>query len=162
MKLTPFERLSLLNQFRILEQVDLNNASSHRQACEILERGYTIEYGFTILQGVDGDEVSEQDCKEVRDVLDMYRALKAALRDLPTGTLSENDATFSGFDGNDETKHYAYARFLIEDQKKWPESQALNSHTTMLGKYRRMLAEWATCSEKGHLTANEVNGILSA
>jgi uncharacterized protein len=140
MKLTTVERLTLLNQYRILEKVDPPNASVYRQACEILESGYTLEYGIELLTGIDPDEMSEDECREVRDILDLYRALKKALQNLPAGTLTAKDAEFPGFDGNEESKQYAYTKFVIEDQHKWGESKALNSHWPHLQKYRVYLA----------------------
>jgi uncharacterized protein YfbU (UPF0304 family) len=160
MKPTTFERLSLLNQYRILEKIDPDNVS-YKQACEILESGYTLEYGVELFTGVDPDEMSEDDCREVRDILDLYRALKKAHRELPEGTLTAKDAEFPGFDGNEESKHFAYARFLIEGQHKWGESKAENSHWPHLGEYRAMVAEWKKSAKKWELAAEDVKRILS-
>jgi uncharacterized protein YfbU (UPF0304 family) len=161
MKLTKVERLTLLNQYRILEKVDPDNASFYGQVCEILRSGYTLDYGLELMTGVDPDEMSEDECHEVRDILDLYRALKKAHRELPEGTISSKDAEFPGFDGNEESKHFAYARFLIEDQNKWGESKAVNSHWPHLGKYRAMVAEWKESAQKWELTAEDVKRILS-
>jgi uncharacterized protein YfbU (UPF0304 family) len=161
MKLTTFERLSLLNQYRILEKVDPDNIS-HKHACEILQSGYTLEYGHELLNGIDPDEMSEDDCGEVRDILDLYRALKKAHRELPEGTLTTKDAEFPGFDGNEESKQFAYTKFLIEDQKKWGESQALNSHWPgNLQRLRTRVAAWKESANKWELTAEDVKRILS-
>ena len=162
MKLTTVERLTLLNQYRILEKVDPDNASFYKQACEILESGYTLNYGLELLTGLDPDEMSEDDCSEVRDILELHRALKNAFRDLPEGTLTAEDAEFAGFDGNEETKQFAYTTFLIEHQHKWGEFQALNSHWPgNLRKYRAMVAAWKESANKCKLTAEDVKRILS-
>jgi hypothetical protein len=162
MKLTTVERLTLLNQYRILEKVDPDNASVYKEATEILRSGYTLEYWSALMNGIDPDEMSEDDCREVIDILSLYRALKKALRDLPEGTLAAKDAEFPGFDGNEESKHFAYTKFLIEDQHKFGESQALNSHWPgNLQRYRARVAAWKESADKWELTAEDVKRILS-
>src|ERR1700683_906737 len=99
MELTKLERLILANQFRILEHVDPDEASRCHEACEILENGYTLEYK-SLVSNFD-DDVPEATCSEVIDILDMYRALKKAFRELPDGSVNPSDVEFRGFDGNE-------------------------------------------------------------
>jgi len=161
MELTKVERLILFNQYRILGKLDPDEASASEEACEILESGYTLEYE-TLASHIDRD-MSEVKCREVRDILDMYRALKAAQRDLPAGTLANGDATFLGFDGNNETEHFAYATFLMEVQDKWAESKQdpRNSHWPLLSRYRTMLQAWKESASRWDLTPEDVARILS-
>jgi len=161
MKLTKIERLILANQYRILEKLYPEEARDSREAFEILQSGYTLEYD-SLPPHLDS-EVSEETCREVKDVLDMYRMLKNAIRDLPPGGVApSDDAEFQGFDGNEETEHYSYALFLIETQGKWAESKnaELNSHTPMLERYRSMLGRWKHRNDRFNLTAEDVAHIL--
>jgi uncharacterized protein YfbU (UPF0304 family) len=116
-----------------------------------LRNGYTLEYE-TLGNFVDPD-VSEEECREVVDILEMYRALKIARRDI----------TFPGFDGNNETEHFAYATFLIDIQNKWTESKQdpRNSHSPMLARYRSMLRSWKESADTAELTAEDTARILS-
>ena len=160
MQLTKLERLILTNQFRILSKLDPTESRFCDQAVEILQNGYTLEYA-ALAEHTDKD-VPESTCREVRDVLDMYRALQTALRDLPAGSVKPRDTTFKGFDGNDETEHFSYATFLIEVQGKWAESKDcdLSSHHPMLDDYRKMLSRWRQCPDKWNLTAEDVSRIV--
>jgi len=161
MELTKLERLVLLNQYRILAKLEPDDSRNSEEACEILRNGYTLEYE-TLARHVDPD-VSEEECREVRDILDMYRALKIARGDLPEGTFGEGDAAFPGFDGNNEPEHFAYAKFLMEIQNKWQESKQdpRNSHKPMLARYRSMLESWEESANKWELTAEDTARILS-
>jgi uncharacterized protein YfbU (UPF0304 family) len=161
MELTKAERFILLNQYRILEKLDPGEAHACEEARQILEYGYVLEYGM-LVSHLD-DDMSEEECKEVREVLDMYRALKKAHRDLPVGTVTAADAAFKGFDGNDETNQFSYATFLIETQGKWGESKVdpINSHWPMLSRYRSMIASWKQSANKWELTAEDTVRILS-
>jgi uncharacterized protein YfbU (UPF0304 family) len=161
MELTKFERLILRNQFRILEKLDPNSARQSQAACDILQHGYSLEYDT--LAAFSSDDVPRATCEEVRDILDLYRALKKALKELPVGSLTPEDATFKGFDGNEEGEHFGYAVFLIETQGKWGESKTseLNSHSPMLHKYRPMVERWKKCSNKWDLTVADVTSILN-
>jgi hypothetical protein len=50
--LSKTERLILLNQYRILEKVDPGQANSWRNAAEIVDNGYTLEYD-SLARGLD-------------------------------------------------------------------------------------------------------------
>jgi uncharacterized protein len=162
MELTKLERLILTNQFRILEKLDPNSARQSQSACEILRHGYSLEYDT--LAAFCSDEISRATCEEVRDILDLYRALKKALRELPAGSLTPEDATFKGFDGNEESEHFGYTLFLIETLGKWGESKTSepNSHSPMIHRYRPMVERWKKCSDKWDLTVTDVTGILDS
>ena len=89
----------------------------------------------------------------VYDILDMFRVIKASLKELDP---AERDAllaghhyvlTFQGFDGNDtrEGKMRSYVRFL-QNTDRWTDlredvdaADGGNSHSLMLGRYQAML-----------------------
>jgi uncharacterized protein YfbU (UPF0304 family) len=153
----------LLNQYRILEKVDPDQADSWSEAAEIVENGYTLEYD-TLATGFD-EEVSPEVCREVMDILDMFRMLQNAIRPLPAASaIDRRKAEFRGFDGNAGTGHYGYARFVMEIQDRWKDVKPddLNSHSDTLPRYRAMLSAWKESAEKTELTADDVTRILAA
>lgn len=161
MLLTKVEKIILANQFRILELLDSENAAGHALKAKILHEGFVLEYD-NLLPAY--DEVPEEVCREVMDILDMYRALFCAIKLHPKAAMNRKHAKFQGFDGNNEELHLAYARFLIEDLGNWAESKLpeLNSHRQVLGRYRAMLRLWKETPERFELTPGDVNRITAA
>ena len=163
LELSRTERLMLLNQFRILAKVD----QSARHDFEVIETalryGYTSEYEELFGSSVAG-ELPRSVAEEVRDTLDLYRMLRVSYRDMALKDLPERDFNFQGFDGNNETDHFAYATYLIEQKGRWTENKgaALNSHSEKAPRYRRMITRWKQCAEKWHPTESEVRAIVAA
>src|ERR1700681_1129142 len=140
MEFTKTERLILANQFRILQHLLPEEADYYQQAVEILESGYAFEYG-TLVQAF-SQELTEDECKEVMEILDMHRLLRDAMARLEDQTdIDERTVAFRGFDVHHETQHMGYARFLIHEQGKWEEFRHvdLNSHYPALPFYRTMV-----------------------
>ncbi len=162
MTLTKTERLILINQYRALAVMNPKEEKHYAEACEILENGYALEY--TVLFQPISDELTEDECREVYDILDMYRALKAGYDKLDDKTGIDGRISFGGFDQNEETARYEYVRFLIVDQGRWEESNIpdLNSHWPMLESYRKMLREWHNSTDRMALTRDDVGRIISA
>jgi uncharacterized protein len=174
MKLSPETRWILANQYRLLEQgASEGPRGDYRNAVTILEHGYELEYATLTPPLL--EPMSEKECLEVYDILEMQSDLQFAHEKL--GETSGVDAaavSFRGFDGNYETKAFSYARFLIEDLGKWKElaparGNSLNSHTPMLDQYRRMLEVWRQCRDQhalelgeSPLTAEEIKRIVEA
>jgi hypothetical protein len=150
MNLTKSERLILFNQYQILEKLDPENAKDYANAAEIVSSGYTRLYGQELAKMLD-TETPPETCEEVTEILDMYRALNTVKHEV-----------FPGFDGNNESEHYSYARFMIEDLGRWNEFKKddLNSHMGMLYKYRLMLAAWKASPKKHELTPEDCKRIL--
>lgn len=155
------DRMILVNQFRILEKVDPDNADGYRRAIEILENGYELDYG-----SIDGllnrETVSVAVCREVYDILDMYRRLVDSYAKLDDKTgIEEREVKFPGFDGNNEGEHLSYGRFL-NSQGKYEESLVINSHTLMIHAYRRMITAFEPLKSKGALTKADIQEVLAA
>jgi uncharacterized protein YfbU (UPF0304 family) len=152
MELTKEQRLILYNQYLILSKLDPEQADNWEQKAEIVSSGYTRLYEDELAKGI-GPEVSKPVCEEVAEVLEMYRGLHAAA-----------GVTFEGFDGNNETEHYAYAQFMIQELGRWAEfkNSDLNSHAERLARYRRMLQVWNRRSDKTRLSKDEAEHILNA
>lgn len=76
---------------------------------------------------------------------------------------------FRGFDGNEETEHYVYAKWLVKNNHKFEEFEncEFNSHWNILPRYEEMLERFYEVTkdkEKGiystNLSADELNYII--
>jgi hypothetical protein len=166
--LTVTERRQLANQHEILEKLDPNNAEHHAKCRTILQKGYTLLYA-DVFQGI-YEELNQEDCRFVYDVLNMYRDLTWSYEALTDKAgIDADDVRFPGFDGNNETAFYGFAGFLKE-QGLWKETlgpSGLNSHAPTIQRYQKMLANHKTIRDKydpmvkrHDLTADEIKQIM--
>jgi uncharacterized protein YfbU (UPF0304 family) len=96
MELTLKERLFLANQFKILEQLIPAESRDYERARKILERGYSFEY-HDLFGGFSEEGLSIEQCKEVMDILDVYRMMRYSYRNLPDKTgIDERRLQFLG------------------------------------------------------------------
>jgi uncharacterized protein YfbU (UPF0304 family) len=163
-ELTLNERVLLANQYRMLKALDPDEAAHYELLCEILESGYVIEYSLISEHFVE-EEYSRESCREVQDILDMHRMMMNTYRAMADKSGVDVDALdFKGFDGNDEGREYGYADFLINKQGRWAEFKKddLNTHSSMLEHYRRMLESWDKSADKMHLTKDDLVRILAS
>lgn len=166
-KLTRLERLFLINQFKILEALYPSDIDYYENNRKALEEGFELHYDdcFSVLSE---DILTEDDCKEVLDILNMYRAITFSYKDYYN--IEDSNLTFRGFDLNDkdEYKKADYARYFINDLDRFDELKNghkyidCNSHYPMMNKYRRMLEVWKNKDEKFELTKEDIENILSA
>ena len=133
MKIDRYQRTVLRNQYLILDKLAPNQGWA--KSAKIFENGYEFEYEECL---VASDIVSEDACREVRDILQMFRVLYHA----------KSNQKFEGFDGNHHVEGplMGYVRHLWESseftESKHPDIDNGNSHTEMLAQYRRMVAAW--------------------
>lgn len=168
MKISQRDRLLLINQYKILANLNKDEADHYEELISILENGYAIFYS-QLDQWV-SDEMPEEEGRFVLEILDLYRAiedLKRASKD--ERLLDHHYSFFRGFDGNNETEHMAFCRFLIEKQGKFQEQKQyllkndnLNSHAPMLGKYSRMLEEAKRLTSKWSMSVDDAIRVLDA
>lgn len=160
--LTASERLQIANQFRILEKLYPEQADHYAEMRDIIANGYTSQYEGVFNET--DEEMSIQECKYVYDVLDMYRILISSYNALTDKKgLTPEDVHFQGFDGNNESKHLAFAEHLRK-QGRWQETLKgnLNSHSIFtLSLYPRMLAKFEPIS-KEILASRTGNWLLTA
>lgn len=167
MEITDIERLILINQFNILEQMNPQDPY-FKNGREILENGYRNLYSE--ITDILSDEMSEQDGDFVIDVLQMYRSLNDSyIKIKDKENVSEEDLNFPGFDGNQEGKFYLFTKFYIQDFGRYAEFSdgkhgEFNSHSRMIPKYRRMLAEWREQAGRyeSELTIEQIKRIINA
>lgn len=168
MEITKKDRLLLINQYKILAALDKGEEAHYRELIEILERGYKIFYS-DISEWV-SDDMPEGEGRLVLGILNLYRAIEDVKRSTRDTRLLEHPYSFfRGFDGNNETSHMAFCRFLIETQGKFQEQQEyllrndnLNSHTPMVEKYARMLEAASDLPSIWRMSPDQALLILSA
>ena len=165
MKLEKIERLILGNQFRILEKLYPDEADYYSKHRKAIEEGYVLHYEWAFEQLF--DELSEEECKEVLDVLDMYRAITSSYEKIKDKhTIDSPFLKFKGFDGNNESKLMGYTQYFINvleryEELKYDQPYAdFNSHARMMDNYRRMLDEWKRCKDRFNLSNEELQRIL--
>ena len=148
MELTKKERLILFNQYEILKHLDPQEKEEYEKNQKIIYNGF--KYDYDELVGFLNEETPVEVSEFVYDVLQMYRCINDSYDDL---TEEEKDefkklnTRFAGFDGNEESKYYWYACFLLEDLGKFEESYdngkiEINSHSNRLYRYNKMLSNW--------------------
>jgi uncharacterized protein len=168
MQISKRDRLILINQYKILASLNKDEADHYKELISILENGYSIFYSQ--LDEWISDEMLPDEGRFVLDILDLYRAIediKRASKD--SRLLNHYYSFFRGFDGNNETEHMSFCRFLIEAQGKFPEQKQyllrndnLNSHMPMIEKYRQMLDEAKKLPNKWSMSVDEALQVLEA
>lgn len=163
--MTPAERQSLVNQFRILALLDEDNRASHEVNAQILEDGHAGLYSHVFAHL--SDSSSAEVGAETHNILTMFRAIENGAAALPAHEreqLDMDELTFSGFDGNNDD-HFSFATFIIEKMGLYQELRAadLNSHSSSsLPKYRGMLAVFNARSAGRTLTFEQLQQLAVA
>lgn len=168
MEITKKDRLILINQYKILAKLEPEDETHYLELISILENGYTIFYS-QIDQWI-SDELPVEEGKFVLNILDIYRAVEDIKRSSRDKRLLEHPYSFfRGFDGNNETEHMAFCRFLIETQGKFQEQNQyllkndnLNSHMPMREKYMKMLSAAEIIPSIWDMSVDDALSILNA
>jgi len=167
MELTKKERLSFIYQLRILEALYPDEAADFAHKRTALEDGYALHYQW--LTESLTDDMSEEECREVLDILDMYRAITFGLTKLDESDPLRKDrlAKFPGFDGNNEGQLMSYVRYFIMDLDRYDELKegrlpSFNSHMPMLSTYQKMLEGWRQFENKFELSRDQIAAVLGA
>ncbi|BCH07384.1 hypothetical protein MesoLj131c_16420 [Mesorhizobium sp. 131-3-5] len=153
------ERLILSNQYTILQKLDPKGGWD--RAAKIVQDGLAGEYGSLTDYIFDG--LSEAECRYVNDVMNMYDALQRPYVDAKKPIPPE--ASFPGFDGNNETKFMGYARFLRDDDR-WKfvkvTNANLNSHFPTASFYGPKLEAWDKLGRPYPLAGANAESVLKA
>ncbi len=166
MELNKFERLLLMNQYRILSLLDQSKADHYNKLREALENGYVASYQDDLFAGI-RDGLSVEQSAFVLEVMSMYDALQRSYDALDDKQGIEEERTkFPGFDSDFELAHLGYARFVVERERRFsdlkPFSADFISHTPMLDQYRRMTDVWKLAGNRYELTRDDITAILGA
>jgi uncharacterized protein YfbU (UPF0304 family) len=152
----------LWGQLEILRHLDPAQKDRLEQNQKILECGYEGYYS-QVAEHIDSESVSVQDCAEVAEILNMYRAIGASQKATEIAS-GHAWSKFRGFDGNEEVDHCSLATFLLDVRQDWSELAECprNSHSPTLKKYRSMLRVWERHGSGHQLTAKQVEEIVTA
>lgn len=167
MDLTKKERLGFIYQLRILEALYPDDADYYAKHRTALEEGFALHYDWLVENM--SEDMSEEECREVLDILEMYRAITFGIGKLPADDPLQKHhlAKFPGFDGNNESRQMSYTRYFVVDLDRYSELQQdeypyFNSHAPMLETYRRMLGHWRDVAQRHELTRQDIATILGA
>jgi|SRR5690606_25214541 len=176
------DRLILANQYEILSR--LSNDDYEKEQFENLRDIFVSGYSryYSLSTEFFSDEVSDDECKFVVDVLSLYRDLYFSRKNSEEiqNAIVEKDVLFKGFDLNDdlEVKYYSFYRFLVEKLGRFEEIKELvelgkiddyNSHgfgpsmqklSKMITKRNEIISQKKF--EKDYLTAEDITAILQA
>lgn len=172
MRLSPYERLNLLNQFLILKKID------------DLEEGRRSSYFYNIddlepfidtlacnneglfdkfFDYLEGSSVPKSVAVFVDDVLKMYDRGYSFYKNLTANEKKEFGDTaekkrgeerviFYGFDGNEEGSYYSTCNLIVNTYKEHPDvhyaynskkyPKDVDSHAHMVGKYKEQLDKY--------------------
>jgi uncharacterized protein YfbU (UPF0304 family) len=165
-ELNKFERLLLMNQYRILSLLDQSNADHYNKLRDALENGYVASYRDDLFAGI-RDGLSVEQCAFVLEVMNMYDALQRSYDALDDKQGIEEERTkFPGFESDYEIAHLGYARFVVEREGRFSHLKSFRadfiSHTPMLDQYRRMYDVWRLAANRAELTRDNITAILGA
>jgi len=160
------DRWLFAQTLRLLELQSPAEARELAQHREALEEGYELHYSWLFEHLWGG--LTSHECREVLDVLDMYRAIAYAVKRHGV-ELDTMWFPFPGFDGNAETAQMAYTRYFVNRLGRYGELEeqgvdpSFNSHLPTLPKYRNMLHVWREEFNKSHdLSSDQVQALLAA
>jgi uncharacterized protein YfbU (UPF0304 family) len=158
------KRFELINQLLILEKLYPEEADYHAKNRKALEYGFQLHYKWLTENLSDG--LTEEECKEILDILDMYRSLAFSWKRLNPSVEIPQEHKFRGFDGNNEPELRSYVQYFIIELGRFDELTygqkfpSFNSHTRMLERYRKQLKIWKQYDFD--LTSEQIASILGA
>jgi uncharacterized protein YfbU (UPF0304 family) len=169
MELSKLERLNLINQFLILEKLYPEEADYYAKHRKAVQEGYKLHYRWIFEHLY--EEMSEEECQEVLDILEMHRAFAWSYMDA-TGKKEVDDdrLRFRGFDGNNESSQLSYASYFVIELERFQELlygkeySDFNSHMPTMDRYRRMLSVWKTFGKPNQmrLSMEQIEQVLGA
>ncbi|RJT25227.1 hypothetical protein D5I55_07310 [Chakrabartia godavariana] len=162
MHLTKKERLSFIYQLRLLEALYPDDNAGYAQMRDALENGFASEYCGTLFALPDTLDIEE--CDRVTEVLEMYRAIHLALRDVgPAHPFAQHRlARFAGFDPVFEGRHGAFAEHLVQRglYRELSEVAGARALRPMLPVYEAMVRAWSRLTRRYQLDLMQVATLL--
>lgn len=180
--LSEKERLIIANQYEILSRLakDEQEKKDFELKRDIFVNGFSKYY--SLATECFCDEMTEEECEFVINVLDLYRDLYYSWsnNDDAKEKIEERKVLFKGFDLNDEiqSKYYSFYKFLVEDLDKYIEIKELmkegkiegfNSHGfgPKMKKLSKMISKRKELRDKKdfddeYLSVDEMDEILNA
>lgn len=168
MKITTFERISLINQFKILEKLYPEDSHIYRPLRMVLEEGFDCGIN-NIHDWLYSSTKSKKIYELVLEILEMYTHLISSYNKLANKTnFNKNKFLFPGFNKNNEMHYLICAKYLISNKEKFKiinnnkAREDLTSHKVMNTNYVTMLAKWRLFRNKQTpLNYEEIKSILT-
>lgn len=167
--LTEFERISLINQYKLLRDVailrkDSYDIEKYDILATILTNGYVGEYS-NLTEELSA-EFPVQESELVWDILQVYSNIEYSYKQLKNTSISKEEIYFDGFDGNEEIEYYVFCKYVIFTLKRFGEFTAnnrtdFNSHSNRCPKYRLMIEKWKSMGKPFELTEEQIKELLS-
>lgn len=158
------KRFELINQLLILEKLYPEESDHYVQKRRALEHGFELHYSW-LTEGL-SDGLSVEECREVLDVIDMYRSITFSWKRLNPGREVPRKYRFEGFDGNNEGDLRSYVQYFVVELNRYEELKygksfpSFNSHTQMLSIYKKQLNIWNQFDFD--LTAEQIELVMGA
>lgn len=167
MNLSITERMMLINQYEILSRLNPGEVENYQESITVLSNGYELHYDNLMpFLSIGEKVVTIEESREVVDILEMFRRIKwayDALSDKPE--IEEWRMSFSGFDGNEESKYLAYAEWYCRRGRGYftdiTEGINFDGPGPRLSFYRLMVKEWKKSADPHKLTAEDIVRITS-
>jgi len=140
------KRFELINQLLILEKLYPEESDYYAKNRKALEYGFELHYSWLTENLSDG--LTEEECSEVLDIMDMYRSITFSWKRLNSDKEVPREYRFEGFDGNNEGSLRSYVQYFILELGRYEELKyensfpSFNSHARKLGFYRSQLRKW--------------------
>lgn len=165
MNLTEVERLTLVNQYKILKISEPSLAETYDHYIRILEKG--IQSQYRCLANNIWPNIDEETSTEVHDILTMFDLLDTAIKTHGLDTTpGKGYPQFAGFSVNYESDHHTVSEFLFDTNQYVSVfeqlTHGLNSHSPSLRIYREMLEAYHNIDFENlpNLTLEETKTIL--
>ena len=158
------KRYELINQLLILEKLYPEDADYYSKNRKALEYGFELHYSWLTENLSEG--LTAKQCKEVLDIMDMYRSITFSWTRLHPDEEIPERIKFKGFDGNNESDLRSYVQYFIMELDRFDELKygqsfpSFNSHTRMLERYRNQLNVWRNF--EFNLSEEQIASILEA
>lgn len=163
-----YQKLCLLNQYKILRDLAIIRKDEHDEELYdnnviILQNGFT--YNYQDLLEEFSTEMTDEECKLVWDILDLYCVIKYSYKNIQNPSINEYDIYFKGFDGNNEIQLLSYCKFIIFNLHRFcelteNERSDFNSHHEMHNDYKRMVDRWMKMDRPYDLSEEQIKEIL--
>ena len=162
MELTEFQRLSLINQYKLLGLLDNDASGFYEELVRLLEEGLFAE--FKSLTTEAWRNIKQSDLDFTRQILKMFLDFAEAREDK---LVDEADYSklpkFMGFSENYESKLLACLRHetLRGDSYRAMRPIPENSHLPFRNRYQKLLKHWSSCHKGPQVLPEEIACFLS-
>jgi hypothetical protein len=163
-----FKRMVLINQYRILALLDVDDEDHWRQAADMALRGWPAENlpDVEIIRSYLQDALTREDQRFVLDALHVFELLQDGERKGYKPKLEHATTKFPGFDGNHETKLMSYARHAVENEARFESIERsahdFNSHFPAVEMYQRMISAWERLGRPLYINEGLFDALLEA